>query len=151
MPNSALGSTALPTWDWHLNQLQCCNEDQWHPASQHFMIHPLLRFIIQLFSLHFLYVLPSSQTQHTVKQTSFALPHVSPPVFISRSAAGCPVLFSDLSWQDSFHNVFLSPLLLKLFFLIFLTCVLSDFLKIKLFSNSLSSPCHTCLQQLHFP
>lgn len=37
MPNSALGNTALPTWDWHLNQLQRYNKDQWHPASQRFI------------------------------------------------------------------------------------------------------------------
>lgn len=42
-------------------------------------------------------------------------------------------------------------LLLKLPFLIVLTYVLSDFLKTKLFSNSLPSPHHTCLHQLYLP
>lgn len=53
----------------------------------------------------FLYILPSSQNRHIAKQTSFSHPHALLPVLISRSAVGCPVLSSDLSWQGSFHNV----------------------------------------------
>lgn len=63
-PNSVLGNIALPTRDWHLHQLQHCNEEQWYPAFQYFIIHPLLGFIIQLFSFHFLYALSPSQTAH---------------------------------------------------------------------------------------
>lgn len=100
----------------------------------------------------FLDVLPSSQNQYIAKQTSFSLPHASLPVLISRSAAGCPVLSSDPSWQGSFHNVyFFFLLLLKLPFLIVLTYVLSDFLKTKLYSNSFLSPHHTCVEQFYLP
>jgi len=99
----------------------------------------------------FLYVLPSSQSQHSAKKTSFSLPHASLPGLISRSLAA--VLSFLLSCHDRAVSIMFTTffLLLKLHFLIFLTYVLFEFLKTKLFSSSLPSPHHTCLEQLYLP
>lgn len=59
--------------------------------------------------MFFLCILLSSRNWHIAKQTSLAFPHASLPVLVSKSAAGCPVLSSDLSWQGSCHNVYFPP------------------------------------------